>query len=91
MSNGQERRERAAKLHMALQEYLDAIGETEMLGDWLAIAATVSVDRDGDPTARYHMFFSNGSMLDHHALGLVAKAEEMLMDGSTREDAVDDD
>lgn len=91
MSEATERQLRSARLSEAIQQYLTDIGETDMLGDWVTVVSTVSVDSEGEPCARYHMFFSGGSMLDHHALGLMAKAEEMLADGSMRETPDDDD
>lgn len=91
MSEAEQRKARSARLQQSLEKYLEDIGETDMLGDWMVIACTVSVDRDGDPRSRYLMMFSGGSMLDHHALGLLSKAEEMLADGSVREADDDDD
>lgn len=91
MSEAEDRKARSARVQQSLEQYLADIGETEMLGDWVVIACTVSVDSDGDPRARYLMLFSGGSMLDHHALGLLGKAEEMLTDGSVREGDDDDD
>lgn len=85
MSEAEERKLRSARLQVALQQYMEELGETDMLGDWMVIACTVSVDEEGDPRAGYHLLFSGGSMLDHHALGLLSKAEEMLADGSMRE------
>jgi len=86
MSDEEDRRSKSAQLSRAIEDHLAAAGETDMLGDWIVIASTVTVDRQGDPVARYHMAFSGGSMLDHHALGLLAKADELLSDGTMREE-----
>jgi hypothetical protein len=84
MSAGDDRRAKSAELSAAIENHLQS---GEMLGDWMVIACTVGVDDDGDAIARYHLAFSNGSMLDHHALGLLSKAEDLLVgDSAFREE-----
>lgn len=80
--NAEERKARSEKLAAAIEEYLEGQEFTGMLGDWLIIGNVVRVDEDGDPNGDYFLGFSGGSMLQHHAYGLVAKCEEMLKDGT---------
>lgn len=82
----QERRERSEALGRAIQEYMDGQGFEGMLGDWLVFGATVSVDEEGDADAQYFIGFSGGTMLQHHALGLLAKAEDVLLNGDDSDD-----
>jgi hypothetical protein len=79
VSDTQDRRERSAKLHAALEEYLEGQGFEGMLGDWLVVGAVVRIDEDGDPDATYFTAMTGGSMLQHIALGLLAKAEDALV------------
>ena len=80
------RRERSEIIQKALHEFMAAQGYGGMLGDWILVASTVHVDEDGDPNSDYFMAFSGGSMLDHHALGLLSKAEDLLTDGTCRDE-----
>lgn len=87
MSEAQERRDRAEGLGSALQEYMQGQGFREgMLGDWIVVAANVFVDEEGDPDAEYFVALSGGSMLQHHALGLLAKAQSVLESGGQDDD-----
>jgi hypothetical protein len=65
----------------AVEEYLAAQGfrAESMLGDWLLIGANVFVDAEGDPDCEYFTIVSGGSMLQHQALGLIAKAREQVV------------
>jgi len=85
-SEAVQRRERAAKLGAAIEEYLNGIEhEAGMLGDWLLVGSVVRVDEEGDPDAQYFVALSGGSMLQHHALGLLTKAEDVLQGGEPDE------
>lgn len=79
MSEAEERKERAAKLGAAIEAYLEGQGFEGMLGDWMVIGAVVRIDEDSEPDADYFVALSGGSMLQHHALGLLAKAEDALV------------
>lgn len=81
MSDAEDRKARAAKLHTAIEEYLEGQGFEGMLGDWLVIGAVVRVDDEGDPDATYFAAMTGGSMLQHTVLGLLAKAEDALVSG----------
>ena len=76
--DAEERRERTAKLNVAIEEYLDGQGFTGMVGDWLLIGAVVRIDEDQDPNCQYFVALSGGSMLQHTALGLLRKADHVL-------------
>lgn len=78
-SETEERKARAAKLHAAIEEYLEGQGFEGILGDWLVVGAVVRVDDEGDPDATYFTAMTGGSMLQHTALGLLAKAEDALV------------
>ena len=78
----EERKERSAKLHAALEEYLDGQGFEGMLGDWIVVGSVVRVDLDGDPNCEYFIGFAGGSMLQHPAIGLLTKGMEMLAEGT---------
>lgn len=80
-----ERRAKSDALHKAIEEYLDGQGFEGLLSDWLLIGSVVKIDDDGDPNCTYFVAFSGGSMLQHHALGLLAKGEDVL----TGEDQVE--
>lgn len=54
------------------------MGYEGVLGDWVVVASAVRVDSDGDPNCEYFMAMSGGSMLQHHLLGLLAKADQMV-------------
>ena len=75
----EQRRARAAKLHAAIEVHLDGLDFNGILGDWLLIGAVVRVDESGEPDAQYFTAMSGGSMLQHHALGLLAKAGDVLV------------
>jgi hypothetical protein len=79
MSESEARKDRAAKLGAAIEEYLEGQGFEGMLGDWLIVGAVVRVDEEGDPDATYFTAMNGGSMLQHHALGLLTKAEDVLV------------
>lgn len=78
----QERKERSAKLQAAIEEYLDGQGFEGVLGDWMVVGAVVRVDEEGDPDASYFVGFAGGSMLQHTALGLLSKTEDILVGGT---------
>lgn len=82
----EERKERSAQLGAALEAYLDGQGFDGMLGDWMVVGAVVRVDEDNDPDATYFVGFSGGSMLQHTALGLLAKGEDVLVNGGPDDD-----
>jgi hypothetical protein len=72
------RRARAAKVAAAIEAYMGEMGYDGVLGDWVVIGSAVRVDPDGDPNCEYFMAMSGGSMLQHHLLGLLAKADEIV-------------
>lgn len=75
---GDERRPLSEKLGKGIEEYLEGQGFRGVLGDWLLVGCTVRIDEEGDADAEYFVGMSGGSMLQHHALGLLAKAEDVL-------------
>ena len=81
----EERRNRAAALGEAIEKWSEGMGFEGMLGDWIIVGAMVRVDESGDPNADYFIGFSGGTMLQHVALGLMAKGDEMLSDGTAQE------
>lgn len=81
----EERRNRAAALGEAIEKWSEGMGFEGMLGDWIIVGAMVRVDESGDPNADYFIGFSGGTMLQHVALGLMAKGDEMLSDGTVEE------
>lgn len=86
MDNSPEaRRLRSGKLAQAIEEYCADMELPDMLGDWLLIGTRVRIDADGDPNCEYFVALSGGTMLQHHALGLSAKLQEMLDDDSLEE------
>lgn len=82
----EERKARSANLNTAIEAYLEGQGFEGMLGDWMVVGAVVRVDEDNDPDATYFIGFSGGSMLQHTALGLLAKGEDVLLSGDCEED-----
>jgi len=82
----QDRRDRAAALGEAIEKWSAGMGFEGILGDWIVVGAMVRVDDDGDPNADYFIGFSGGTMLQHVALGLMSKGDEMLSDGTATED-----
>lgn len=81
----QERKERSRKLAEAFETYLEGQGFDGLLGDWLVIGTVVRVDNEGDPDATYFVGFTDGTMLQHVALGLLRKAEDILLSGGAEE------
>lgn len=82
MSDAEARRKESDLLGQAINQYIKPEG---VLGDWMVIACSTQVDDEGEPMAQYHIGFSGGSMLDHHALGLLDRGRWMLEDGEARE------
>lgn len=58
----------------------------DMVGDWMVIGTSVGIDEEQDPRAAYYLLFSRGSMLEHVALGLLSKAEDLLVNGEMLEE-----
>lgn len=81
-SESEVRRGRCERLGKAIEAYCQEMGFEHLLGDWIVIGSLVRVDEDGDPNCEYFIAMSGGSMLQHHALGLLAKADEMFSDSS---------
>lgn len=84
----EKRRARADKLQEAIQEYMEGQGfrPDGTLGEWMVIGCNVYIDQDGDPNAEYFYILGGGSMLQHHALGLLDKANKMLDEQASEED-----
>lgn len=87
-SEVEQRRASSARLAAALEAYLDEQpeGRTGMLGDWVVIGSEVRVDGEGDPDCQYFVAMAGGSMLQHHVLGLLQKAEDVLVSGNSDDD-----
>lgn len=77
-SDATERRVRAAKVQSAVQEYMDDYGFEGIAGDWLLIGTSLTVDAEGDPDCEYFVAMKDGTLLQHVALGLLAKGEDVL-------------
>lgn len=58
----------------------------EQLGDVLVVAVAVEIDADLHPTARYLTVFKEETMLPHVVRGLLAKAEDVLIDSEVKGD-----
>lgn len=82
----EERKARAAALGEAIEKYMEGQDFHGILGDWLLVGSAVRVDEAGEPDAQYFVALSGGSMLQHHALGLVAKVEDVLDGGCEHDD-----
>lgn len=78
----EERREKSNTLAVAINAYLEGQGFVGVLGDWILLGSVVRVDEEGDPDCQYFIAFAGGGMLQHHALGLLAKADDLLTDGN---------
>jgi hypothetical protein len=78
--DAQTRMARSAKLQEAIKVYLDDCGFEGMLGDWILVSAVVRVDPEGEPDCQYSVALSNGSMLQHIAIGLLSKGVDTLED-----------
>lgn len=78
-----ERRASSEKVQQAIEEYMSTIdfGAQGVIGDWMVIGTLVYVDESQDEDAQYFMAFRGGSMLQHHVLGLLEQARNMLNDG----------
>lgn len=80
MSEAERRRAKADVLAQAIQAYMAGEGLSEgMLGDWVVIGTNVYVDEYGDPDAEYFVAMTNGTMLQHTALGLIKRGEMVLL------------
>lgn len=79
-SDAEERRERAAKIHKAIEEYMADYHIDGIAGDWVLIGAAMTVDDEGDPDCQYFIAMKDGTLLQHVALGLLLKAKEVLAD-----------
>lgn len=51
------------------------------LGDWLLVLSAPYLNEDGEIVSGYTIAFSGGNLLDHHALGLLRKGEQLLESG----------
>lgn len=81
MSDEPDMRRRSEVLATAIENYLDGLGFEGVLGDWMVVGSVVRVEANGEPDAAYFTALRGGSMLQHHALGLLAKAEDALIAG----------
>lgn len=84
--NSEERRAASEKLGDAILTALEKHGPIDgILGDWAVVACTVAFDDEGDPSAQYHLAFSNGAMLEHTAIGLLEHGKDLLMNGKIQD------
>ena len=77
-SDAEERRERAAKIHEAIEKYMADYRIDGVAGDWVLIGTAMSVDDEGDPDCQYFIAMKDGTLLQHVAIGLLIKAREVL-------------
>jgi hypothetical protein len=76
-----EQRGFTEELDALISRYLGSFGFHEsnvQVGDWVLIISAPSLDSIGNVRSGYSVAFS-GQMLEHHALGLLTKAEEIVM------------
>jgi hypothetical protein len=84
--NSHERRAASEQLGDAIPTMLEKHGPVDgILGDWVVVACTVAFDDEGDPSAQYHMGFSNGAMMEHTAIGLFEQGKHLLMHGKMQD------
>jgi hypothetical protein len=76
------------RVQTAIKEYLQLLGlpADEVMGDWMAIVSSVGWDEEGDPKNAYYLIFANGALQEHVGLGLLAKAQDLMINGYRAED-----
>jgi hypothetical protein len=76
----EEQREWTRKMDALIQEGLTLLGQdpNSQLGDWLTVISAPYLNEEGHLTSGYSIAFS-GNLLEHNALGLLAKGEGLLM------------
>lgn len=57
-----------------------------LLTDWIVVSCTEGYDEEGTGNNAYYLAFSNGSMADHRAMGLLEWAKHMLTKGHRTDD-----
>ena len=85
-SDAEERRARSDRIGEAIAANIEHMELRGMLGDWMIVGSSIFVDEDGDPNAQYFVVFSGGSMLQHTALGLLRKGQNVLESGTDDEE-----
>ena len=75
------------RMDALLQEGLPLFGmeQNSQLGDWVCVVSAPYLNDEGDLTSGYAISFS-GNLLQHNAMGLLAKGNELLVDGEDYED-----
>lgn len=82
-------RQKAAQkaLQEAIEEqrlaFLDGteVDASEIVSDWLMIAACVRYDAEGNEYVSYHLAFPNDQMMDHRVKGLAQHAIDLMNHG----------